>query len=183
MQEAFVGQQPIYKDGGEVFAYECFSRNNELKHAAFGNGDTVTAEALLDECIKVGIEGVAGKHPAFVNVTREFILNDYSWFLPKESVVLQMGGDTRPDDPLLKASSHLKNAGYSIALKDFVYSDETRPLAEIADIVKIDIRSGDHDHLATQIDKVRSLDVKVLAQGVETQDDYHSAKELGADFF
>jgi c-di-GMP phosphodiesterase len=183
MQEAFVGRQPIYKDGVEVFAYELFSRNNELKQAAFGNGDTVTAEALLDECINVGLEGVAGKHPAFVNVTRDFILNDYSWFLPKESVVLQMGGDTKPDDALLKAASQLKAAGYSIALKDYVYSDETRPLATLADIVKVDVRSNDRNMLAAQIDKVRALDVKVLAQDVETEDDYHSAKELGSDYF
>src|SRR5215212_2884455 len=125
MQHAFIGRQPIYKDGVDVFAYELFSRNNELKQAAFGNGDTVTAEALLDECIHVGLQDVAGKHPLFIDVTREFILNDYSWFLPKDSVVLQVGGDTTPDDTFMKAASQLKTAGYSIALKDFAYSDKS----------------------------------------------------------
>jgi c-di-GMP phosphodiesterase len=183
MNEGFVGRQPIYKDGVNVFAYELFSHNNELKQAAYANGDTVTAEALLDECINVGLEGVAGKHPAFVNATREFILNDYSWFLPKDSVVIQVAGDTSQDDALRKATSHLKQAGYSIALKDFVYRDDTRPLNEIADMVKIDLQSADRDILAAQIDKIQSLGVKVLAQGVETQEDYQAAKALGTDYF
>jgi c-di-GMP phosphodiesterase len=183
MNEGFVGRQPIYKDGVNVFAYELFSHNNELKQAAFANGDTVTAEALLDECINVGLEGVVGKHPAFVNATREFILNDYSWFLPKDNVVLQVAGDTSQDDALRKATSHLKQAGYSIALKDFVYRDDGRPLNEIADMVKIDLESADRDVLAGQIDKIRSMGVKVLTQGVETEDDYQAAKAMGSDYF
>jgi len=183
MQEGFFGRQPIYKDGVDVFAYELFSHNNERSQAAFGNGDTVTAEALLHECIHVGLQGVAGKHPAFVNASREFILNDYSWFLPKEGVFLQIGGDAKPDDAFLRATSHLKQAGYSIALKDFAYSEETRPLANIADIVKVNVRSDECDLLAKQMDNIRSLNVKVLAQGIETQEDYTAAKTLGADYF
>ena len=183
MQEGFVGRQPIYKDGVNVCAYELFSRNDELKQAAFANGDTVTAEALLHECIAVGLGSVAGKHPAFVSVSREFILNDYSWFLPREGVVLQFDGDGSPDDSLLKAASHLKTAGYSIALKDYVYRDDTRALAEMADIVKIHVRSDNRDILAKQWDKIRSLDVKVLAQGVDTPEDYQAARALGSDYF
>jgi EAL and modified HD-GYP domain-containing signal transduction protein len=183
MQEGFVGRQPIYKDGVDLFAYELFSHNNELKQSAFANGDTVTAEALLHECLGVGLAEVTGKHPAFVNASREFILNDYSWFLPKEGVFIQIAGDVKPDDAVLKAASHLKNAGYSIALKDFVYRDDNRPLTEIADIVKVNVRSDKRDLLAKQFDKIRSLGVKVLAQGVETHEEYQAAKNLGADYF
>jgi EAL and modified HD-GYP domain-containing signal transduction protein len=181
MQEGFVGRQPIYKDGVDVFAYELFSHNTELKQAAFANGDTVTAEALLHECVGVGLGDVTGKHPAFVNASREFILNDYSWFLPKEGVVLQV--DAKADDAVVKAVSHLKSAGYSIALKDFVYRDETRQLAETADVVKVNVRSDNRDVFARQMEKIRSLNVKVLAQGVETQADYQAAKALGSDYF
>src|SRR5262245_3425834 len=143
MEKAFVGRQPIYRDGVEVFAYELFSRNNELTQAAFAKGDTVTAEALLHDFIDVGLERVVGPHPAFVKVNRDFILNDYPWLLPKNGVVLQIPGDTAPDTALLKSLSQLAHTGYSIALSDFVYRDELRPLAEMADIIKLNIRSLD----------------------------------------
>ena len=182
MEEGFVGRQPIYKDGVDVFAYELFSRNNELNQAAFANGDTVTAEALLHECL-TGLESVAGKQPAFVNATRDFVLNDYSWFLPRREVILQIDGDTKRDQALLKATSSLKQAGYSIALKDFDCSDETRPFMEVADIVKVDVRSRDRDVLEKEFDTIRSLNAKVLAHGVETLQDYQTAKSIGSDYY
>src|SRR5262249_10224338 len=145
MEKAFVGRQPICREGVEVFAYELFSRNDELTQSAFANGDTVAAEAFLHEFMNIGLDRVVGPRPAFVNVTRDFILNDYPWLLPKNGVVLQVPGNTNPDNKFLKSLSHLSRQGYSVALKDFAYSDQTRPLAEMADIVKLDIRSFDRE--------------------------------------
>src|SRR5258706_13777086 len=138
MEKAFIGRKPLYGDGVEVFAYKLFSKNRELTQTAFAKGDTVTAEALLHEFINVGLDHVVGPHPAFVNVTPDFVLNDYAGLLPK-GVVLQIPGDTAPDKALLKSLSQLSRAGYSIALNNFSYSDETRPLAEMADIVKVNM--------------------------------------------
>jgi c-di-GMP phosphodiesterase len=183
MEKAFVGRQPIYRDGVEVFAYELFSRNNELTQAAFAKGDTVAAEALLHDFIDVGLERVVGPHPAFVNVNREFILNDYPWLLPKDGVVLQIAGDSTPDTAFLKALSHLARTGYSIALSNFVYRDELRPLAEMADIIKLNIRSLDRAAISEQAEALHPLDVKLLAEEVETHEDYQHCKNTGFDYF
>jgi EAL and modified HD-GYP domain-containing signal transduction protein len=183
MEKAFVGRQPIYRDGVEVFAYELFSRNNELTQAAFAKNDTVTAEALLHEFIDVGLDRVVGPHSAFVNVNRDFILNDYPWLLPKNGVVLQIAADTPPADALLKSLSHLSRQGYSIALNGFVNRDEVRPLAELADIIKIDARSVDAGRLSEEVAALRPLNVKLLAEGVETHEDYRRCKDSGFDYF
>jgi EAL and modified HD-GYP domain-containing signal transduction protein len=183
MESAFVGRQPIYRDGVEVFAYELFSRNNELAQAAFAKGDTVAAEALLHEFIDVGLDRVVGPHPAFVNVTRDFILNDYPWLLPKNGVVLQIAGDTTPESALLKSLSQLSRTGYSIALNNFVYRDEIRPLAEMADIVKLNIRSLDRGAVSDHVQALRPLNVKLLAEEVETHEDYQRCKEAGFDYY
>jgi EAL and modified HD-GYP domain-containing signal transduction protein len=183
MEKAFVGRQPICREGVEVFAYELFSRNNELTQSAFGNGDTVAAEALLHQFMNVGLDRVAGSRPAFVNVTRDFILNDYPWLLPKNGVVLQVAGNTNPDNSFLKSLSHLSRQGYSVALKDFANNDQLRPLAEMADIVKLDIRSYDRESMKEQVQALRSLDVKVLAEHVETPEDYQNCRDAGFDYF
>ena len=183
MEKAFVGRQPIYREGVEVFAYELFSQNNELTQAAFAKGDTVAAEALLHDFIKVGLDHVVGPHPAFVNVTRDFVLNDYPWLLPKNGVVLQIPGDSTPDNALLKSLSHLSRTGYSIALHNFVCNDETRPLAELADIVKLDVHSLDQEKLTEQVQTLRPLKVKLLAEQVETHEDYRRCKDVGFDYY
>src|SRR5262245_46827127 len=183
MDKAFVGRLPIYRDGVEVFGYELFSRNNELTQAAFAKGDTVAAEALLHDFIDVGLERVVGPHSAFVNVNRDFIVNDYPWLLPKNGVVLQIPGDTTPDDLLLKSLAQLARNGYSIALSNFAYRDELRPLAEMADIIKLNVHSLDRAAISEQADLLRPLEVKLLAEEVETYDDYKLCKESGFEYF
>src|SRR5262245_29531155 len=136
MDKAFVGRQPIYKSGVDVFAYELVSRNHELDQAAFANGDKFTAEDLLEEFID-GLEWVVGRRRAFVNVSRDFILNDHCSALPRKNVVLQVAGDTPSDDALLGTLSGLSSAGYTIALNNFEFHDEIPSLAMVADIVKL----------------------------------------------
>ena len=183
MEKSFVGRQPIYRQGVDVFAYELLSRDGELNQAAFKNGDKDTATALLREFISVGLEGVVGPHPAFVNVPRDFILSDYCSEVPKDGVVLQVAKDAQGDDAVLGALSRLASDNYSIALTDFLYRDELRPLAELADTVKLNVRALDRDAVSKQVDSLRPFNVKLLAEEVETHDDYQFCKDLGFDYF
>lgn len=183
MQKSFVGRQPIYREGVDVFAYELLSRNGELNQSAFANGDQTTAKALLSEFIAVGLESVVGPHPAFVNVPRDFILSEYCSEVPKDGVVLQVARDAQGDDAVLGALGRLANEGYSIALTDFIYRDELRPLAELADTVKLNVRALDRDAVGKQVDALRPFNVKLLAEEVGTHDDYQFCKDVGFDYF
>jgi len=183
MEKTFVGRQPIYRDGVQVFAYELFSRTNELNEAALAKADKATGESLVDEFMDVGLQQIAGQHPAFLNVTRDFVLSEFSSSVLKSSTVLQIAGDTPPDADYVNALARLSGDGYSIALKDFVYQDDVRPLAEVADIVKLNVQAFDRVMLARQINALRPHKVKLLAEGVETHSDYQHCRELGFDYF
>ncbi len=183
MNQGLVGRQPIYSDGVKVFAYEIFSQNSELNQSAFANGDTVTAEALLHECIDVGLGRIAGPHRAFIPVTRDFIINDYPWLLPKDNVVLQIDGETASDPSLLRPLLHLSVGGYLIALKDVQYDEEFQPIMEVADIVKLNVQGIDQGSLSRQTEELRSFDVKLVAEEVESHKDYEYCRKLGFDYF
>ena len=183
MQKSFVGRQPIYREGVDVFAYELRSPDSELSQPAFKNGDRETATALMSEFINVGLESVVGPHPAFADVPRDFILSDYCSEVPKDGVVLQVAKDVQGDDDALSALSRLADDGYSIALTDFLYRDELRPLAELADTVKLNVRALDRDAVAKQVDALRPFNLKLLAEEVETHEDYRFCKDLGFDYF
>src|SRR5437667_3369654 len=89
VDRTFVGRQPIYRDGVDVFAYELLSRDDELNCAAFTDGDRVTAQLTLNAFVEIGLDKVVGPNIAFVNVTRNFLLSEYCSSLPKERVVLE----------------------------------------------------------------------------------------------
>src|SRR5712692_6288843 len=123
VDKAFVGRQPIYRDGVEVFAYELLSRNSDLNCAAFTDGDRATALLLLETFVDIGLDQVVGPNIAFVNVTRNFVLSNYCASLPKGRVVLEIGADTPVDQELLERLSSLSKAGYTIALDNFGYQE------------------------------------------------------------
>jgi EAL and modified HD-GYP domain-containing signal transduction protein len=183
VEKAFVGRQPIYRDGVDVFAYELFSRHSELNRAVFTDGDKATAQLLLDTFVDIGLDQVVGQHVAFVNVTRNFVVSEYCASLPKGRVVLELACDTALDQPLLDALSLLSRAGYSIALDNFVFSEEIRPLLSIASIIKIDIGAMDRNEIALQVAILREYDVKLLAQKVETHEQYEYCRQLGFDYY
>src|SRR5437868_13585543 len=107
VEKVFVGRQPIYRDGVEVFAYELLSRNSELNRAAFTDGDKATAQLLLNTFVDIGLDQVVGPNLAFVNVTRNFLLSDYSTALPKGRIVLEIAENTAVDEVLLDKMSEL----------------------------------------------------------------------------
>src|SRR5205823_399504 len=139
----FVGRQPIYRDGVQVFGYELLSRDSELNRAAFADGDEATAQLLLNTFIDIGLDQVVGPNLAFVNVTRNFLLSDYCSSLPKDRIVLEVVREAGVDQPLLQALSKLSKEGYCIALDNFVYNEELRPLVELTDIIKVDVQAMD----------------------------------------
>jgi EAL and modified HD-GYP domain-containing signal transduction protein len=183
VEKAFVGRQPIYRDGVDVFAYELLSRDSELNRAAFTDGDKATAQLLLNTFLDIGLEQVVGGNLAFVNVTRNFLLSEYSSALPKDRVVYEIGPDILIDQMLLVRLSQLRKVGYCIALDNFVYNEDLRPLLEVANIIKLDIQALGHTVTTQHMGDLRSFGVKLLAQKVESHDDYKYCKDVGFDYF
>src|SRR5262249_6947034 len=54
---------------------------------------------------------------------------------------------------------------------------------DLADIVKINIRTSSRTAIARQVHALRSFNVKLLAEQVETHEDYQFCKDLGFDYF
>src|SRR5258708_21003512 len=94
VERAFVGRQPIYRNGVDVFGYELLSRNSELNQAAFTDGDRATAQLLLNTFLDIGLDQVVGPHLAFINVTPHFVLSEFCTSLPKGRVVLEIAVET-----------------------------------------------------------------------------------------
>jgi EAL and modified HD-GYP domain-containing signal transduction protein len=124
-----------------------------------------------------------GSKRAFINLTRDFILQDYTAVFPADRVVLEVLENIEVDTELIEAVRALSRQGYTIALDDFVFHEHLRPLVEIADIVKVDVLALDRPALRQNVSRLRHYDVKLLAEKVETRDDLARCRELGFDYF
>jgi len=183
VEKVFVGRQPIYRDGVDVFGYELLSRESELNRAEFSNGDDATAQVLLNTFLDIGLDQLVGSHLAFVNVTRNFLFSEHCESLPKARVVLEIAGDMAVDEALLERVTHLVGSGYCVALDNFVYDEQLRPLIGLCDIVKLDVQALNRGKIEEHVRTLREYEVKLLALKVETHEDYQYCKQLGFYYY
>jgi c-di-GMP phosphodiesterase len=183
MDDVFVGRQPIYDRQLDVYAYELLFRSSESNHARVTDGDRATSQVILNTFLELGLETIVGPKLAFINLTRGFILQDYSPVFPAGRVVLEVLEDIPVDAELVEAVSRLSSQGYLIALDDFIYHERLQPLVEVADIIKVDVLALDDVALREHAATLRQYKVKLLAEKVETQDRYKYCRNLGFDYF
>jgi EAL and modified HD-GYP domain-containing signal transduction protein len=180
---AFVGRQPIYGRSIDVFAYELLFRNDEVNRASFIDGNAATAQVMLNTFVEIGLDHIVDHHLAFINLTRDFVLGNYCIALPKDRVVLEVLENMGVDQELIDALNRLSGLGYRIALDDFVYHESLKPLVELADIIKVDVLALDRKTVAEHVEILRQYPVKLLAEKVETHEEFEFCRDLGFDYF
>jgi EAL and modified HD-GYP domain-containing signal transduction protein len=182
--DVFVARQPIFDPRLDVVGYELLFRgSNAIDRAIIGDADDATATVVINAFTELGIDKVVGGNRAWINVTRDFILQGLAQALPQDNVVLELLEDQAVDDQLLEKLTQLRSSGYLIALDDFSWSSEREPLLDHVDIVKVELLHREHSAVADDVAKLRTHDLRLLAEKVETQEDHERCVALGFDLF
>jgi len=185
MLDVFVGRQPIYRKDLSLYAYELLFRGNaEVQDARVVDNDAATSQVLYNTFVEIGLENIIGEHRAFVNLTERFLLGEYPLPHDNQRLVLEILEHVKVTEVLVDAVKDLKKAGYKIALDDFIYRPELKPLIPIADIIKIDLLALSEQQLRRYVSLLRDkTNAKLLAEKVETQAEYELCQELGFEFY
>ena len=183
MSEYFLGRQPIFDAGLNVMAYELLYRSGDVSESSVIDGDHATSDVLMNSFMEMGLSRVVGEHQAFVNLTRSFLINHDGLPPPSSQLVLEVLEDIEVDGELVEAVTALRSRGYIIALDDFVYHERLRPLVELADIIKIDLRALSREHVVDHLQVLRQYPLKLLAEKVETPEEFDWCKEQGFDMY
>ena len=177
----YVARQPILTHEEKVFGYELLFRDGVVDF--FSNPDADAASrSTLDTSMLMGLDVLCDGRRAFINCTREILLKEYITLLPSEKTVVEILETVPPDDLVKAACQRLRAAGYLIALDDFGPGDPRAPLADVADIIKVDMRSTPVAEAATIVKRYSSRS-KMLAEKVETQEEFKSAHQAGFIYF
>ncbi len=151
------------------------------------DGTGATKNVLVTAFSDIGIEEITGGRKAFVNFTSDLILEEIPLVLSNNILVVELLEDIRPTEQILAACRKLKKRGYLIALDDFKYDAAMEPLIQLADIIKLDFMESSPSQLKACISKInnpRHNRKKILlAEKIETYEDYELAKSLGFTLF
>jgi EAL and modified HD-GYP domain-containing signal transduction protein len=187
MEELFACRQPIFDRQLNVIGYELLYRNFETDRARFLDGDVATSQVILNTYAEIGPEVILGDHKAFINLTRNFLVGKYSFPVQPRRLVLEVPENIVTDPDLVASLRALASQGYEIALDDVTRPQSVQSLLDLANIVKLDLPAISRKFLAQYVDflreHTRGRDLKLLAEKVETQEEFELCKELGFDYF
>ena len=184
MSEVFVGRQPIYDRKLGVYGYELLFRSGEANNAAGAiSADGATSQTIVNTFIEIGLEKIVGTRYAFINLTENFFLEEDKLPISPRQVILEVLEDIPVTDKLVAAVKRLHKQGFIIALDDYIYSPEHKPLIEMAQIIKIDLMAMSRDELIKHVKLLKPFNKKLLAEKIETLDEFEHCVDLGFDYF
>lgn len=181
--DVFVARQPIFDRRQRVLAYELLFRESLENYCPQDDLNRAASNVVENAWLTFGFSTLVGSKKAFVNFTRDLLVSGYGRTLPVESTVIELLETIEPDPEVLEACQRLKQEGYVIAVDDFVHRPGLEPLLELADIVKVAFRDADPAEQSAHVRRVAGDGPKLLAEQVETKDEYRQAVELGFEYF
>ncbi|MFC2728402.1 MAG: EAL and HDOD domain-containing protein [Centipeda sp. (in: firmicutes)] len=184
MEEVFIGRQAILDQQKKVYAYEILFRSG-FQNAFDPNldGNVATQSVMVGAMLDFGMKKLVSDRKAFINFTEQNLLNRAPKLLPNESVVVEILETVQATPEILEVVRELKEAGYKIALDDFVLSPGYEPLIEMADIIKVDFRITDSPEERQKMREILPSHVRLLAEKIETEEEFQQAVDFGYVFF
>ena len=178
----FVARQPIFDREEKVFGYELLFRDG-LENAFSGVDLEAASRATLDSSLLMGLDVLCDGRRAFLNCTRETLVHGLVRLLPSQSTVVEILENVPPDPEVMAACHQLKEAGYMIALDDYVTGDAREPLAQLADIIKVEMKLTTPVQRAELIKHHGPSHCRMLAEKVETREEFLAARQQGFAYF
>jgi c-di-GMP-related signal transduction protein len=181
--DVFVARQPILDRARRTDGYELLFRSGSANQFDAASGDQASLNVLDVSFFTLGLPAITGGKRAFVNFTRDTLMRGYATILPRRQVVVEILETVEPDDDVIQACRVLKQAGHTIALDDFVPGGPGERLVPFADIVKVDFERSGPAERAQLAERLRPRGVALLAEKVETEDDFAQGVAAGYAYF
>jgi len=185
VREVYVGRQPIFDGSLSVLGYELLFRHGPDAAFASSAGERATGRVIVNTFAELGLDRLVGNRCAFINLTRPFLVGTLPLPFSPSDVVLEILETISVDDDLLAGLQRLSDAGYLLAIDDFVAGDEERTtkLLPYASYVKVDVLGQTDEQLAACVDQCRPYNVRLIAERVEEHETMRRCTELGFQYF
>lgn len=181
--DIFIARQGIYNENEELIAYELLYRNSIENKFNKIVSEKIATYKVIENISSFGLDNLTDGKKAFVNFPEELINKNIATLLPKDKVVIEILENVNPTKEVLKNLSELKSQGYKIALDDVENEIDIIKFAKVIDIIKVDFILSNHNSRKNMAKICRKSNIKMLAEKIESIEEFEEAKSLGFEFF
>lgn len=176
-----VARHPIYQVDGGVFGYELLYRSVGGPNAAVIPSDAEATLAVLADGIQAISRDIDPEKKIFINFSREILEKGYHGFLDRERFVIEVLEHVTCDAAFTGLVRSIREAGFVLALDDYVGDASFDPILPYVSFVKVDFLAlrDDPPRLRAVIDACLAAGKTVLAEKVEAEGDIALCREKG----
>lgn len=182
-EKFFLGRQPILDRNQEIIGYELLFRSADIDHAVFESYSHASSNVITHALASFGMHEVLGEKFGFINVHHGLLLSEMLELLPIGQSVLELLEMIQLDSQVIERCRELKEIGFVLALDDHEFDVANDEIYRLVDIIKIDILLTGMDVLPDMVRQLRKYPVKLLAEKVETIEQFQICYDLGFDLF
>ena len=182
---AYTARQAILNRRENIVAYELFFRDGPDNFFPSNyDAHEATSKLIGRTHFNKGLKPVTSGKRALINFSEESLLKGLPLLLPKDEIIVEILETVTPNDAVYKACLELKSVGYVLALDDFVYNTKWKRFLYLTKIIKFDLTITPLSQITPLIVKLREKSsIKLLAEKVETKEEFVEAKRLGFHLF
>ena len=176
-----VVRQAILDRMGRVHGYNLLFRTGSA--ALLAEERDQAARAVIDDAMVFGFEQLTNGLPAFIPCTTEAVNERLVDVLPAAMTVLHLHESATPTPQLIATCQFLKSSGFRLALGSYCKDPAYLPLIELADYIKVDFTWMDAAARALLQESASRVSAALVAEKVETQENYRQACSEGFGLF
>ncbi|MDF2177821.1 HDOD domain-containing protein [Aliiglaciecola sp. CAU 1673] len=180
---AFVARQAIFDDKLRVHGYELLFRDGEKNCFPDIPPDEATSKILANSHLNHGLDELTGGRKAYINFYEDTLLYRFPTFLDPTKVVIEVLETVPISDELLRACRHIRGLGYQMALDDHDFDPKWDVFLPHVDVIKVDVLENDYETTAANMEKLLKAKVKLIAEKIETREEFERYRDLGFHYF
>ena len=174
-----MARQAIYTKSQDVAAYELLFRDEAGNFVSGLKDDDATLSVLVNSYSSYS-QATKAQVPFYIKVTDQVLLDNELPDFPCHLFVLELLSHTEVTPRLIERLKQLAKQGYRLALAGFDPADtRLHPLLKVIHVLKLDIQLIGLDKIPTLVQKLKPFNLELMADKVETQDEFRRCLEMG----
>lgn len=183
-----ISKQKILDNKNQLFAYELVFMDGANQTTGFSSNVKGTAQLIITSITSPELDKLLGHRTlAFINVDEETLSKGILDVLDKDRFVINLLEDIELTEKVIAKVIQYKKRGFKLSIEHFDSSAEMitkfNRLFNFIDIIKMDIVLSEPENLQKVMNKFKGTRVKLVAQNIETKEDYKRCFDMGFDYY
>ncbi|WP_028467791.1 EAL and HDOD domain-containing protein [Neptunomonas japonica] len=179
-----MARQPIFSKSQDVVAFELLFRGQEAGNLEVIKDDIATFDVVMNTYANIVADGGSKRLPCYLKITDKVLLNNSLPELPPSLFSLEILGRSDITPEFIAKVKECAQKGYRIVLADYDPHDpKFDRLLNVIHVLKLDIQRLGLSELPNIIHKLRPHQLDLLADKVETKDEFRQCLEMGFSLY